>query len=117
MAEKELIDLLDRYGIDKGALWKARIDVVAAMEFALQRHGEPTSDPNRGMTTIAEEVGEAAECALEATRPDRVVDYPDNQQLRLMCDELAQLAGYTMLLMLTMRRLYKKIEAEAGGEG
>jgi NTP pyrophosphatase (non-canonical NTP hydrolase) len=109
-SDKELITILDGVNIDKSYLWKARIDMAAAMVFALQKHGRPTSNPNRGISTLSEELGEAAEHAIEATRPDLLDGIPDPTALRQMYDELAQLAGYAMLLMMSMRKLYKDVE-------
>lgn len=86
--------------------------VRRAMEDAWLKHGEPTDDPVRGSTNLCEEVGEVATCALDATRtihaPVGSVTYEgikrlQGQSIDKMCEELAQVAGYAILLMVKLQ--------------
>jgi hypothetical protein len=91
----------------------ARSDVTYAIEEALRKHGPCTSDPVRGALNLAEEVGEVAKEALDATRHARLDGQPDPVSLYLMIQELAQAAGYAILLMASMRAL---LELQGGKE-
>lgn len=99
-------------GNSNGDLVAAIIDcemsnIMVAMEAALNKHGPCTSDPVRGSLNLAEEVGEVASEALDATRDLLLSGRPDSVSLYLMCNELAQAVGYGILLMDSMRRLLR----------
>ncbi len=109
-------DLFHLIGVDRGRSigvpreggWEDDIlnitfrHIEMAMIDALKRHGKPTDDPVRGSTTLTEECGEVAECALDATRPGGVTIEEELLALSKMYVELAQAAGYSFLLMISM---------------
>lgn len=73
-----------------------------AMVKSLRLHGRPTKDPVRGGLNLAEECGEVAEAALDATRPSGVTPELRLLAIRRMHSELADVAGYAFLLMISM---------------
>jgi hypothetical protein len=81
------------------------IEVVAAADFALSKHGPPTTYPTRAIAIMTEELGEAAECALKATSldPEEHRDAHTGHIL-LMREELLQLAGYALLQVVNIDR-------------
>lgn len=82
-----------------------------AMAHALHKHGPVTANPVRGSLNLAEEVGEVAQAALDATRQSATrTDQLGN--LRNMRAELIQVAGYAILLDQSMADLIFKLEGE-----
>lgn len=90
--------------IDYAQWERAMIAVKHQALLAVGKHGQVTRDVNRGVAVMVEELGEIAECALEATRVN-VTGPNRKRQLILMGGELAQLAGYVMLLMIRVEEL------------
>ena len=85
--------------------------IHAAMVEAMSKHGRPTRDPVRGAATLSEECGEVARAALDATR--EVLSVNDRfVALGGMYDELAQVAGYAFLLMISMGYRFKEMERD-----
>lgn len=89
------------FGLSPDSLQAPLYDVQCAMLSSLSKHGKVTSDPVRGVTTCGEELGEAMAEALDATRPSGHV----SGSIHRMYQELAQLAGYTILLMVSMAKI------------
>lgn len=83
-------------------------DVRAAMEGAWRKHGAPTKDPVRGSTNLAEELGEVASEALDATRAGVNV-HDIEHALIMMRYELMQVAGYAILLAVQLEGEVKEI--------
>lgn len=82
--------------------------VVDAMEHACFIHGVPTTDPVRGTATLSEEVGEVAECALDATR-GKIDTNRKILCLTNMVAELNQVAAYAILLRCQMEGEIQKL--------
>lgn len=82
-------------------------DVQDAVNYALAKHGPPTSNLNRACNIMAEELGEIAQCALKltSTNPYEITQdgrYPGIVAGKLhwtksMRHELCQLAAYALL--------------------
>lgn len=76
-------------------------DAVAAARAALLKHGPPTTDPVRASAELAEEVVEVIKEALAMTSPnlDRRCSQPFRDRLLLMREEVAQTAGFALLIL------------------
>lgn len=94
--------------IRENALSQAHLAVARSMSYALRKHGRPTRDPVRGVINLSEELGEVAREALDATRNyshsdvDRFEQQEKFNAIARMYGELGQLAGYAILLMMSM---------------
>jgi NTP pyrophosphatase (non-canonical NTP hydrolase) len=91
---------------------RAEHQVQFRMIEALEKHGPCTMDPCRGIAVLTEEVGEAAEQALNATRTN-VSTENKLKYLRHMRYELEQVAGYAILLRCAMDDLIKEVDGGA----
>jgi NTP pyrophosphatase (non-canonical NTP hydrolase) len=85
------------------------------MSEALTKHGRPTIDPVRGALELCEEAGEVAAQALGATRG------ASNYEVRLdamegMAYELAQVAGFATLLLVSMEEVIAQMKRDRRSE-
>ena len=85
-----------------------RKDITFAMSHAWYKHGEPTTDPVRGATTLAEECGEVAKEALDATRKVYASGTEQHDAIVRMRRELSQTAGYAILLMCQLEGVERR---------
>ena len=107
----KLAALLKATGMGESWVTLTYHDIDAAMVEALDKHGRPTSDPQRGICRAAEELGEAAKEAADAVGPGhRQPHPPDATALRRMYKELCQLAAYSALLATSMKLLAREVE-------
>lgn len=90
-------------------------EVLRAMEESVGKHGEPTIDPVRGACELAEEAGEVADQALGATRANSTFEIR-RDALEGMCYELAQAAGFAILLLSSMRGVIYRMDRDRRSE-
>lgn len=106
-----LLAMLKQVGISESWLVLTMHDVDREIVHSLEKHGRPTIYPERGIAHCAEELGEAAKEATDATRgAAHEINCADPAALRRMYTELCQLSAYSALLATSMRLLAKEIE-------